>query len=140
MFDAIKKWFANRHKLPEAKMAEFRSEGRLAVGEYVKAKLTYLNYKAPGKRFGYKKVWFRSHVALTKARFFATVYGRLSIDVLLADERAKKMKFAVENEFLLVTIDAGLFHPEWSGTLEYRFAVPEPQQFVDGFQQEIGRQ
>jgi hypothetical protein len=138
MFDAIKKWFASRNKLPEAKMAEFESEGLLAVGEYVKAKLTYLNYKAPGKRFGYKKVWFRAHVALTKVRFFAIVYGKLSIDIPFADERSRAMRFTVENgQFLLVSFDAGLFHPEWSGTLEYRFAVPEPQQFVDLIQKQV---
>ncbi len=138
MFDAIKKWFANLHKLPEAQMAEFRSEGLVAVDEWIKSKITFRNYKAPGKRFLYKTVWLRSCIVLTKKRFFATAYTKLAIDVPLADERFRKMEFTVEDDGrLLVTFDASLFQPTWSGTLEYRFVTGHASQFATAIQQEM---
>ena len=137
MFDAIRNWFRNLHKLPEAKMAEFRSEGLLLYNEYIKAKLTYLHFKAPGKRFLYKTVWFRSYVVVTQARVWATAYTKLAIDVPFTDERIRKMQFSVEGERLLISFDAGLFQPSWSGTLEYRFLVPNAASYVAAIQQEI---
>lgn len=130
MFDAIRKLFANRHKLPGAQRAEFEQEGLLALDEYVKARLTYLNFKAPGKRFAYKTVWFRSHVAVTKMRVFAMSYGKLAINVPFSDEQVNKMHFSVEDGRLLVAFDAGLFQPTWSGQLEYRFTTAQAEKFV----------
>jgi len=121
MFDAVRNWFANRHKVPPDKMAEFQAEGILATEDWIKAKLVYLHYKAPGKRFGYKKVWFRSNVVVTEHRLFATVYLNLGIDVQFSDERIHQMTFSNEDGVLLISFDASLFQPNWSGTLEYRF-------------------
>ncbi len=137
MFAAIKNWLANLHKLPEAQMAGYRAEGLVAIDNWIKAKLTYRNFKAPGKRFGYKTVWFRSIVVLTKERFFATVYGRLGIDVQFSDERFRTMKFSVEDDGrLLVAFDASLLQPDWSGQLEYRFTTAKATEIVMTIHQE----
>jgi hypothetical protein len=135
MFDGLRKWFANLHKLPQEQMAGFRSEGLLVVDEWIKAKLTYRNFKAPGKRFLYKSVWFRSSVVVTKARIFATAYTKLGIDVPFTDERIKKMEFSVDDGRLLIAFDASLFRPSWSGRLEYRFKTPAAQKAVDAIQE-----
>ena len=138
MFNAIRTWFANLHKLPEKQIAAFRSEGLLVIDEWIKAKLTYLHFKAPGKRFGYKTVWFRSSIVVTKMRIFATAYSKLAIDVPFTDERIRAMQFAGESDGkLLIRFDASLFHPEWSGTLEYRFKMPDAQQFLDEIKKQI---
>ena len=120
MFETIKNWLANRHKIPREKMAEFQAEGILATEEWIKAKIVYLHYRAPGKRFGYKKVWFRSNVVVTEQRLFVTVYLNLGIDVPFSDPRIHQMSFSNEDGILLISFDASLFQPTWSGTLEYR--------------------
>lgn len=138
MFTAIKKWLANLHKLPESQMDEFRSEGLIRIDEWIKGKLTYLNFKAPGKRFGYKSVWFKSFLVITKTRVWATAFGKLAINVPYTDERIRSMKFSVEDgDRLLVSFDASLFQPTWSGTLEYRFTIPDAQKCVDAIFSEI---
>lgn len=138
MFDAIKKWFANLHKLPEEQMAEFRAEGLLVVDEWIKAKLTFRNFKAPGKRFLYKTIWFRSNVVITTKRLFATAYTRLSIDVAFEDERIRAMSFSVEADGrLLIAFDASLFQPSWSGKLEYRFVTAKAAEFVTAVKRQV---
>lgn len=138
MFNAIREWFANRHKLPETQVAIFRSEGLLAIDECIKARLTYRNFKAPGKRFLYKTVWFRSTLVVTKTRVFATAYSKLAIDVPFADERFQQMHFSVDDgAMLLVSFDASLFQPKWSGTLEYRFKADNAQKVLDAINSQI---
>jgi len=51
--------------------------------------------------------------------------------VLLSDERIRAMQFSLENDGLCVTFDAALFHPDWSGTIEYRFRTPEARHLVE---------
>jgi len=138
MFAAIKNWLANLHKLPDSQMAEFRSEGLILIHEWIKTKLTYLNFKAPGKRFGYKSVWFKSFLVVTKTRIWATAFGKLAINVPFTDERIRSMKFSVEDgERLVVSFDASLFQPTWSGILEYRFTIPDAQNCLDVINLEI---
>ena len=138
MFDAIRNWFANLHRLPEAQMAEFRTEGLLVIDEWIKGKLTYRNFRAPGKRFLYKTVWFKSFVVVTKTRVWATAFGKQAINVPFSDERIRAMQFSVDDQSsLLVAFDASLFQPTWSGQLEYRFSTPRPQEFVDAISREV---
>jgi hypothetical protein len=120
----------NLHKLTAEQMAGFQAESLIAVDEWTKAKLTYRDFKAPGKRFLYKSVWFRSNVVLTRRRFFATAYKNLDIDVPLTDDKFKSLTFTVEKDRLLVAFDAGLFQPAWSGRLEYRFTVRDAAAYV----------
>jgi hypothetical protein len=131
MFDAIKKWFANLHKLPAEQMDAFRAEGLVVVDEWIKAKLTYRDFKAPGKRFLYKSIWFKSCVVVTNKRIFAAAYAKIGIDVPFTDERIKRMEASVEDGRLLIGFDASLFQPTWSGRMEYGFTIPDAQKAVD---------
>lgn len=137
MFKAIREWFANRNNLPATLLAELQSEGILLMREQTRAKLTYRDFKAPGKRFGYKTVWFKSTVAVTNKRILATVYGKMAIDVPFSDERIRKMQFSVEDGKLLVSLDASLFQPTWSGNLEYRMNLDDAQQYLDIIREKI---
>ncbi len=138
MFKTIRTWLANLHKLPETQMAEFRAEGLLLIDEWIKAKLTYRNFHAPGKYFGIKTVWFNSFVVVTNTRIFVTAFGKTAINVPFTDERIRKMSFTVEDGTkLLVSFDASLFQPDWSGTLEYCFTLNNAQQYLDIIHEKI---
>jgi hypothetical protein len=49
------------------------------------------------------------------------------------------MGISVEKEgTLLVALDPSLFHPGWSGTIEYRFRTTEAAKFVEKLRERIG--
>ena len=138
MFEKIKNWIANLHKMPPGQMAQFREEGLLLSEEWIKAKLTYLDFRAPGKRFLRKSIWFRSNLVITNKRVFATAYTNLAIDVPYTDVRFRRMNFSVDGDRLLVTFDAGLFQENWSGKLEYRFLLSDPPRAVSMIKEAAG--
>jgi hypothetical protein len=51
------------------------------------------------------------------------------------------MQFSIEgDETLLVAFDAGLFHSDWSGSLEYRFRTPEAKAFLELLSKSVSNQ
>ena len=67
------------------------------------------------------------------------MFRKSAIDVPLTDERLASMRFSVEPpDRLLIAFDAGLFHADWSGKLEYRFRTEQAQQFVDLIREQVG--
>lgn len=80
---------------------------------------------------------FKSTVVVTNKRVLATVYGKMAIDVPFTDERLRKMQFSVEDgPKLLVSFDASLFQPAWSGKIEYRFNLVDAPQYLEKIQQQ----
>lgn len=118
-------------KIPAPLMAELNAEGLIVFDEGVKGSVTYRNFSAPGKRFGWKRQWFAGSIALTKSRLVGVAYSKFLINVPLSDERIHKLSYSVENDdAFCVTFDASLFHNDWSGMIEYRFKTPEAQRLV----------
>jgi len=138
MFKSIRAWFANIGKLPAALMVELQSEGIILMNEKLRGTITYRDFHAPGKRFLYKKSAFTSTIVVTQTRLFATSFSKPAINVPFTDERIRLMQFSVaDGPKLCVFFDAPLFHPDWSGKLEFRFKTQEAQRFLDTIQQKI---
>lgn len=59
----------------------------------------------------------------------------MSLDTILPlATRLRQSKVIIsleENGALLVAFEAGLFQPNWSGQIEYRFGVAQGQAFLD---------
>jgi len=56
--------------------------------------------------------------------------SRLIINVPFTDPRLQCLHIAAHNgDVLEVAFDAGLFHSDWSGTIEYRFRTLQAQAF-----------
>jgi hypothetical protein len=125
-------------KIPKQLRATFESEGLLLHDEGLSGSLTYLDFRAPGKRFTWRRQWFTASVVLTQIRIVALQYSNFAINVPFVDERVRKMRFSVEAEStLLVAFDAGLFHSDWSGTIEYRFQTPQAPVFLERLRERI---
>ena len=137
MFKFLKTWFANIGKLHEALMSELQSEGIVLMNEKVCGTITYRDFHAPGKRFLYKKSAFTSTIVVTKTRLVAPSFGKMAINVRYSDERFRSMKFTVEDWKLCVFFAASLFHPDWSGSLEFSSKTPDAQQFLDEIQKQL---
>ncbi len=126
-------------KIPEQFMATLRSEGILAFDEGIKGSVTYRDFHAPGKYSAWRRQWFTGSIVLTQVRLVSLLSLSTAIDVPLTDERIRRMQFSVEkNDTLLVAFDPSLFHPGWSGTMEYRFRTTEAPAFLEKLRERLG--
>ena len=126
-------------KVPAHLMATFNSEGILAFDEGIKGSVTYRDFRAPGKYSAWRRKWFTGSIILTKARLVALQSLSQAIDVPLTDKRIRSLRISVEKEdILLIAFDPSLFHPDWSGTIEYRFRTTEAEAFVEKLRERIG--
>ena len=113
-------------------MSELQTEGVILLDEGVKSSVTYLNFHRSGKSAAWERRWFTANIALTKTRLLALNGNNPVINVPLTDERIRQMHCLQEDaETLCIAFDAGLFQPQWSGTVEYRFHTPEAQRFQE---------
>ena|SRR5215831_3754921 len=119
--------------IPEPLRSQLQTEGVTLLDESVKGSVTYRDFKAPGKREVWRRQWYVASLALTKVRLLALRGNNKIIDVPLADERLCAMRFSLEKSgaVFCVAFDAGLFHDDWSGTIEYRFRSQEAQHFLE---------
>jgi hypothetical protein len=123
-------------KIPVAVMAELQQEGILLLDEGVPGSATYHNFRSPGRRSSWRRTWFTASITLTKMRLLALAYANPIINIPLADQRIRALQFRLEaGPRLCVGFDAALFHSDWSGTIEYRFRISQPQRFPELVQQ-----
>lgn len=103
------------------------------MDEAVKGSVTYRDFSAPGKRDLWRRQWYLGSIALTKERLLTLSNNKPTINVPIADERIRALRYSVEKSgaVLCIGFDAGLFHEDWSGTIEYRFRTPEAQHFLE---------
>ena len=120
-------------KIPERLRSQLQSEGIILLDEAVKGSVTYRDFRRPGKRDGWRRQWYIASIALTKVRLLALWNTNPIINVPLTDERIRAMRYSLEKDgaVLCIAFDAGLFHDDWSGTIEYRFRTPEAQRFLE---------
>lgn len=122
-------------RIPPQVLPQLELEGIVVSDEGVKSSVTYRDFKAPGKCFGWKRQWFPASIILTRTRLLAFWFSNPIINVPLSDERLKSMRFAIEDNDMYVSFDAGLFHSDWSGSLEYRLRTERAAQIIESLQQ-----
>jgi hypothetical protein len=119
-------------KLPEQWAAVLNQEGILLRDEGIPGSETLLNFSAPGRYSAWQRQWYTASIVLTATRLVALRYSSPIINVPVRDERFRRLRFSREgDETLVVAFDAGLFHADWSGTIEYRFRTPQASAFID---------
>ena len=118
--------------VPRQLSATLQSEGVVLLDEGIAASVTYLDFRAPGRRSNWRRQWFTGAIALTRVRLVALQYSNTAINVPVNDERMRSMRFSVEEQTtLVVAFDPALFHDDWSGTMEYRFRTSQAQAFLE---------
>lgn len=121
-------------RIPKLLNDTLRIEGIVVADEGVAASVTYRDFRAPGKRFSWKKQGFVGSVVVTNIRFVALMYGSFAVNVPFTDERIRKLQISVERDGLLIAFDPALFHDNWSGTIEYRYRTPQAAEMVKWIQ------
>jgi len=120
-------------KISEPLRSQLQKEGIVLMDEAVKGSVTYRDFSAPGKRDLWRRQWYVGSIALTKVRLLTLDNGKPTINLPITDERIRAIRYSVEKSgaVLCIGFDAGLFHEDWSGTIEYRFRTPEAQHFLE---------
>jgi hypothetical protein len=119
-------------KVAAAYKSQLQPEGIVLFEEDVKGSMTFRNFRSPGTYYSWRKVVITSLIVLTKTRLLALKGSSPIINVPFADERLRQMNFSLEGEkTLLVSFDANLFQPEWSGTIEYRFKTSQARRILE---------
>lgn len=118
-------------KIPAALAAELAAEGAVLADEGFKGTATFLNFRSPSRICNWKRQWITAAIVTTGVRLRAFQYSSPIIDVTYADARFRRLDFSVEPDgALLAAFDAGLFHDDWSGRIEYRFFTPAARDFA----------
>lgn len=123
-------------RLPEPYASVLGREGLLLLAEGVQGSLFMPYFRAPGKISWRHRRWLTVTLALSNARFLVIRHvANPVIHVPLSDPRFRKIRFDSDGDTLVVAHDAGLFRPDWSGELEYRFRVPDAGRWRELLQQ-----
>ena len=126
------RWFGVG-RLPKAMMPILEKEGILLLEEGIGGTITFRKFRAPGRRYGYRKNWFTGSVVVTELRFAGFAFSKPVINVPLEGPYLDKLNCSLEKEHpvLRVDFDSSDFHDDWSGMIELRFRTPMARQFLE---------
>lgn len=90
------------------------------------------NFKAPGKRFTYKKEFFVGWLVITQKRIISYTLGKRQINILLDDPKIAGI--FIENPqpgILIISFNAKIYHKEWSGKVELKYKTVQAEDFLE---------
>lgn len=127
-------------KIPGKYGEIIKGEGIVLLDEGVGGSVTFRNFRAPGKRYSWRRNWFSGSLVLTKQHFLAFGFSRQIIGVGLYDPHLKELTCSlVDSGTLAVSFEAGVFHDGWSGTIECRFSTPKASLFLKELQSHMAK-
>lgn len=119
-------------RLPARERPALEAEGIRYLQEGIVGSLTYRNFRAPGRRFRWRRQWFFGAFVVTRGRFAVYAFSRPLLRLDVTDARRERMRWSCDNDSrLLLTLDAADLAPDQSGTLELRLAFPAAHRIVD---------
>ena len=124
------RWFGVG-RFPPAMMTQAQGEGIVFFDEGVRGVLTYRNFHRPGLRSMLERRLFIGVIVLTTVRLLGVSGNNKLVDVPLDDPRLKQMQFTVADGAFVIRFDAGLFHDDWSGNIEYKYKSDDSQKLLD---------
>lgn len=119
-------------RIPRQLANQLEGEGIQLLDEGLKGSVTYRNFRAPGKYFGWRRLGCIASIVLATTRLVGLRNSRIIIDLPLTDPRIGDMRFLLEkNDILVISFGAGLFQQDWSGDIEYRFRTDQAKLFLE---------
>lgn len=131
------RWFGVG-RFPPAMLPQAQSEGILFFDEGVRGVLAYRNFRRPGLRTMLDRRLFIGAIVLTNVRLLGVSGNNKLVDVPLDDPRLKQMQFTIEDGAFVIRFDAGLFHSDWSGSIEYKYKSDESRKLLDLLSPHLG--
>lgn len=119
-------------KIPKSQINIIESEGVVLIEEGLSGSVTFKNFRAPGKRYSYRRNWFSGSLVATKKHFIAFTFFKPVIGLQLEDDRLKELLCSIEDGNILnITFDSSQFNKEWSGKIECRYRTDKAQDFLN---------
>src|SRR5207248_98112 len=106
-------------------VGEISTEGIRVVDEAASATVTYRHYRAPRRRYGYRRTRTGVVLALTDRRLLVASRGGPLIDVPWPQARAGGLRTSLDGDSLLVAFEAAAFAADRSGSVEVRVRSPQ---------------
>ena len=98
--------------------------------EGIGGSVTFRRFRAPGKRYSYRRTWFSGSIVLTQEHFLAFQFSQPVIGVPWTDPRIKELFCRLDDhKTICVEFDASTFNDDWSGDIEVRFSTPQASSF-----------
>lgn len=118
--------------VPKPHRPQLVEEGVQLLDEVIPVTVTYRNVKAPGEFHRFNESRGFGSLVLTGTRLAGYVFGKTIVNVPLDDDRLHKIDwFAHPRGALALRLDAGLFQPDWEGTIEVTFHTGQARDFLN---------
>lgn len=112
-------------KVPRHTLERIRREGLVLQEEGLSGTVTFKKFRAPGRRYSWRRNWFSGSIVLTREHFLAFAFSRPVIAVAWRHPKIDALHCSVErDDKLCVAFDAAAFHEGWTGNIEIRFSTP----------------
>ena len=119
-------------KIPKAMLPVLEREGIVLQDEGLSGSATFKNFRAPGKRYSFRRTWFIGSIVITQQRVAAFSFSRPIINLPLTHEQLKKLRCSLKDESILcIAFDAAAFYEDRSGSVEYRFSTSQGGLFLE---------
>jgi hypothetical protein len=119
-------------RFPEGLRAELQAEHAEVLEEGLRGSITYRGYRAPGRRYSFRKVAVSGAIALTQRRLVVRVGRGQEVDLALDDARLSALRATLdEPDRLCLAFDAGAFRDDRSGTVELRLTTARAGRVVE---------
>jgi hypothetical protein len=76
--------------IPKQFAESLKGEDVLLLDEGIPGSVTYLDFRAPGRRSNWRRQWFTASIVLTQVRVVALQYSNTIINVPFTDERLRQ--------------------------------------------------
>jgi hypothetical protein len=119
------RWARGSGPLPDELRGQVSAEGVLFTDEAAPGTVTYRHYRAPGRRYGYRRMKVLVAIVMTERRLL--VQGRAGpvIDVGWEEARAGGLTTSLDDGSLLLSFDASAFGTGRSGEVEVGVRTPQ---------------
>jgi len=116
--------------IPKKVRPVLESEGILVCDEGIRGWIFMKNFRAPGKRFKYRRAGFAGFLAVTRKRVIAYTYWRPIINIGLDNSRISEIELELEKPGkLVIAFESSAFHPEMEGRIEVTFYTAAAGEF-----------
>lgn len=119
-------------KIPQPMVPVLEGEEIVLKEEGLSGSVTFRNFRAPGKRYSFRRSWLVGSIVITRQRVVAFAFSRPIINLPLAPEQIKKLHCTLKKDTVLsIAFDAAVFNENWSGAVEYRFKTSRARLFLE---------
>ncbi len=122
-------------KVPARYREIVEAEGIVLLDQGLSGSVTFRNFRAPGKRYSWRRKWIVGSLVITQQHFLAFGFFQQLIGVPLQDKHLKELTCSLLKPGILsISYDAGAFHENWSGTVECRFGTDKASEFIQSLE------